>query len=272
MQNGVERLANILIKTNYHTHCSMCNHAEGLPSDYIQKAMELGMEEIGISCHGPLLPIWEGDRMSYQTFLNKYLPDIKNAKEKYHDKIKIYSGLELEYVYFEKYLYEALLEKVDYLILGQHIICDGYKIYDGRGMDPQYLELYCQNVVDGLDTGYFKILAHPDIFFYFAKCQMDENIEKLSRKIIEAAIKNNVYLELNVNGARRGKILNKNGETTWQYPYLDFWRLVSQYKDAKVVINADCHYLNYLYDDVTEEVIAFAKELKLNICDRVDFK
>ena len=47
-----------MLKTNYHTHCYLCGHAEGLPSDYIKKAIELGFSEIGISDHGPLLPSW----------------------------------------------------------------------------------------------------------------------------------------------------------------------------------------------------------------------
>ena len=47
-----------MIKTNYHTHTKLCNHAEGMPIDYVARAVELGYREIGISDHGPLLKEW----------------------------------------------------------------------------------------------------------------------------------------------------------------------------------------------------------------------
>ena len=258
-----------MVKTNYHTHCYLCGHAEGLPSDYIKRAVNLGFAEIGISDHGQLLPQWT-IRMNLDEFHNIYLKDIDEAKIKYGDKIKIYKGLELEYYPDYDQHYQSLLKELDYLILGQHAVYMNDKlvdIYKGIGKDVVYR--YVEELIDGIKSGYFRIIAHPDLFMYGYLGFWDEELEDYSRKIIEAAIANDVYLELNVNGARRQRILTKNNEVTWKYPYLEFWRLVSTYKDVKIIINADCHKINYLYDEVTEEVIKFANDLKLNICDKV---
>lgn len=261
----------IKLKYNYHTHCYLCNHAEGFPHDYIEKAIELGFEGIGISDHGPLRPEWI-HRMNYDEFIDIYLKDIDDSINKYSNCIEIYKGLEIEY--YDEYLlyYHLLLEKLDYLILGQHALKMNGKIVDiFENMTKESIFEYTNEVIEALDTKCFKILAHPDIFMYKYPYEWDSDLEDCSRRIIETAIKNDVYLELNVNGARRGVIKNSFGEDTWKYPYLDFWRIVSEYKEAKIVINADCHKIDYLYDNITEEVIDFAKKLNLNVVRRIEF-
>lgn len=259
-----------MLKTNYHTHCYLCGHAEGLPSDYIKKAIELGFSEIGISDHAPLLPAWT-IRMNKDKMENIYFKDIDEAINKYKDKIKIYKALEIEYYQEYDEYYKDLLTKVDYLILGQHALklentyFDIYKV-----VTKDLVYKYAEEVIAALNTGYFKILAHPELFIFRYPDRWDDEMDEISRKIIEAAIKNDVYLEINVNGARRGKVKSKEGIDTWQYPHLDFWKLVSEYKDAKIIINADCHKIDYLYDQVTEEVYEFAKKLNLNVSERIE--
>ena len=41
------------IKTNYHTHYSICKHAVGSLEEYILKAIELGYEEFAVTEHIP---------------------------------------------------------------------------------------------------------------------------------------------------------------------------------------------------------------------------
>ena len=43
-----------MLKANYHTHTKLCNHAVGMPEDYVLKAIELGFKELGMSCHAPV--------------------------------------------------------------------------------------------------------------------------------------------------------------------------------------------------------------------------
>lgn len=38
---------------NYHTHTPRCNHAVGREQDYIQRALEGGLKELGFSDHSP---------------------------------------------------------------------------------------------------------------------------------------------------------------------------------------------------------------------------
>jgi histidinol-phosphatase (PHP family) len=251
-----------MIKTNYHTHTYLCHHAQGLPIDYVKAAIEKGYQEIGISDHGPLYERWTL-RMNMNQFYQIYLQNIAEAKYQYGNKIKIYRGLELEYLegYDEKY--RTLLKDLDYLILGQHIVIDDGKHIDiFREMNDRQVILYKEAVLKAIDTGYFRILAHPDIYMFRYRT-WNNLTEAVAREIIEAAIRHDIFLEINCNGIRRGEILTQNDETTYIYPRLEFWRVVSEYQEAKVMIGEDDHTLNQVDDEACYSARQFAHNLKI---------
>lgn len=255
-----------MTKANYHTHTYLCGHAEGLPTDYIKKAINIGMVEIGISDHGYLNPKWTG-RMNLDSFENIYLKDINDAISKYSSKISIKKGLELEFHPKYDNLYKYYLTKLDYLILGQHIIEKSDNNIDMfSSLSDNDIVEYKNMVIKGLQSGYFKILAHPDLFMYKYK-KWNSLTESISREIIIEAINCGVYLELNANGARRGTFYNDKYETVWNYPRLEFWRIVSEYSNAKVIIGDDAHKIDFLHDSKIEELLKFGKELNLNMYD-----
>ena len=115
-----------------------------------------------------------------------------------------------------------------------------------------------------MSTGYFKILAHPDLFLFNYQT-WNELTEKVSREIIEASIKYNVLLEVNANGIRRKPIINQDGEVVYIYPRIEFWKVVSEYKNAKVIIGEDNHKIAFVGDENVKKAHQFAKNLNLNI-------
>jgi len=253
-----------MIRTNYHTHVKLCNHAEGMPIDYVKRAVELKYEEIGISDHGPLLSEWIF-RMTLEQFYNIYLPEIDYAIKTYGDKIKIFKGLEIEYLEEYNKHYQILLKSLDYLILGQHIIKNKNKLYDiYKQMTRENVVLYKDQVIAGMKTGYFKILAHPDLFLFNYQT-WNKFTEDISREIIEASIKYNVLLEVNANGIRRKPIYNQDNEQVYIYPRIEFWKIVQEYKTAKVIIGEDNHKISYTGDSSVEKAYKFANDLHLNI-------
>ena len=77
------------ITTNYHTHTYLCKHARGTIEDYVDRAIELGYTDIGISDHCPFTQELEkliySKRMNMDDFINIYLPELEAAKIKYKD-------------------------------------------------------------------------------------------------------------------------------------------------------------------------------------------
>jgi len=249
-----------MIKTNYHTHCYLCNHAQGLPIDYVEIAIKHNYQEIGISDHGPLLKRWV-HRMDMKSFYNIYLKNIDLAISKYSDQIKIYKGLEIEYLEGYDQHYQTLLKDLDYLILGQHVIEYGGEIHDifkNTEDDPIYI--YKNAVIKAMKTKYFRILAHPDLYMFKYRT-WNHHTEKVAREIIEAAIKYDVLLEINVNGIRRGEIRNQDNDKVYIYPRIEFWKIVKEYPKARIIIGEDNHAFKHVDDASCQKAREFAENL-----------
>ena len=257
------------MKSNYHTHHYLCGHATGNVEDYVLEAINNGFEEIGISDHGPIVAE-AFKRMSLDEFDNIYLKEIDEAIRLYGEKIKIYKGLEIEFVSSDLNHYHKLLEKIDYLILGCHYYKDEEVLYSYSGYTidtHEKLDSYTCLIEKALDSGLFKIIAHPDLFMYGYK-EFDEFSAACTKRIIAAAINNNVLLEFNAGGVRTSKHINENGEEEYTVPNAEFWKLVSQ-TNAKVIVGSDCHKPNELADEAFIKAHELAKSYKLNIVQKL---
>jgi histidinol-phosphatase (PHP family) len=260
------------ITYNYHTHMYLCKHAEGTIEDYVKVAIDKGLLHFGMSDHGPFTDALKDirtRRMSMDEYHNVYLPELKYVKETYGHLIDIKKAIEIEYLSPLIDQYDIFLKDLDYLILGQHLLEYQGQIYDVYSeMNLKLMELYKDTVVEAMSTGKFKILAHPELFNWRYR-NWDEHCDRVSKEIIAAAIKYQVVLEINANGCRRALVKTKDGEDTYVYPRLEFWREVAK-TNALVMVNDDAHELSCIVDDATKEAYAFAQRLGIKLIDRLD--
>ena len=274
-----------MLKANYHTHTYLCGHAVGDVDDYVNEAIRLGFKELGMSdhAHTPEYFMSEDEYhhnyleeiMTDKDFTDVYVPKVLEAKK--NPKIKVFLGLETEYFPEFKDYFKDLRKKVDYLILGEHFFN-----YKGANYSPydifssRLVEVYTDIVIEGMSTGLYTILAHPDLFMMNYNGELghrvfDKTCLECSKRIIEAAIKYDVYLEINANGIAKGAKMTAEGKMEYLYPRSEFWKLVSGTK-AKVVIGADAHKPEALGYYTISKAEEFAKQFDLNICDFVEFK
>ena len=271
-----------MLHANYHSHLLYCNHAHGHVEDYIKIALKYNFKELGISDHAPLLPCvmssLEFERfgrnyntMTLDTALRRYIPEVEEAKRKYKDRIKILSAFEIEYFPMNDFFVRYLRKRVDYLNLGVHLFEFKENLLNSyRDIDYNTIYFYLEACISGMKTGLFNTLVHPDLFMYGYKdvngnrC-FDEHCKVVSKAIIEAAIKYNVYLELNANG-----IYNSRKSPVWLYPCREFWEIAKQYTNLKIIIGADAHTPKALNCKYTEQAEEFAKELGLPICETME--
>ena len=232
----------------FHVHTFRCKHAgdEG-DEEYIKKAIELGARSIAFTDHGPFPGNVFGNRMLMEE-LPEYLESLNKLRCKYKEQIKVYVGLEIEYfpgfdnmVGGESY-YKQLksMDGLDFLMLGQHMYetsagsysfsldSDTIKRLEAPGMG--------KSIADGLATGYFHVVAHPDRTFRRRKV-WDDELAEISRNIIEQAIKYGVVLEQNESSKR-----HKN-----QY-WKEFWDMATEISDSnpdgkelKIIRGLDAH-------------------------------
>ena len=242
---------------NYHTHTYRCGHATGTDKEYVEAAIKAGYRVLGFSDHAPYKEVslsWA--RMDWYR-LEDYIDSVNSLKKAYEGKIEIRLGLETEF--FPEYLEEKkeLADKVEYLILGQHFSNpQGDGSYFGYNTDVEILE-YARKVCEGLDTGLFMYLAHPDVFMNKQR-EFTPACEKAARMIAEKAVQTNTPLEINVHGVTRGKQPFPNGER-YYYPHRDFWKIMAQYP-VKCLYGVDAHRPEQILS--TEDVAAAEREME----------
>lgn len=261
------------MRVNYHCHCRYCRHAFGEIAEYAQSAFDKNLEILAFTDHAPFpRPLFKGGRygngMDFCE-LDSYIEEVSSVSKQYEGKMKIYTSLEIEYLpefdslcevsgkNVESY-YKWLLEekKLDFLLLGEHFYRDSEgefrNIYTIKEAS-QLLE-YANASKKALETGSFKIFAHPDIFAmvdFSSDKKYSEYLEKAGDIIIDSAIKNNTILEFNANGMRRG-LFDYGGIERFQYPLISFWEKVSK-TSIPVVVGADCHEPHQVWDEHVEK-------------------
>ena len=108
-----------IVKNNYHTHIKLCNHAFGMPEDYVVEAIKLGMDSLGISDHNPVPAFlypedfqkYLPNNMTLEQFYDVYLPSIEECISKYSDKINIYK----QFLESKNNIYSMIFKDLDSL-------------------------------------------------------------------------------------------------------------------------------------------------------------
>ena len=260
---------------NYHTHTKRCGHASGEDEEYVLAAIKKGIKVLGFTDHIPYPDRpQEGIRQNTETMIG-YLESINALKEKYKDQIEIHIGYEIEYLPEMKWWYEELLNsgKVEYFILGQHLIMEDHKLTWFHYDHVTNVKLMVDHIIEGVKSGLVKYICHPDFFMG----EWNEGTIAQYKRLLQAAEDYNLPIELNMQGVRKGYRSNIDNihETEMRYddepkyPYLKFWELASHY-NVKVIIGGDYHDpVDILYDS---EKICFeiVRMFNLNLIDKID--
>ncbi len=252
---------------NYHTHTKRCRHAIGEDEEYIKRAIDEGVKLLGFSDHAPY--IYPRGYESYYKMTPEesieYFSSLRALRERYRDKIEIHIGYEAEYypsLWHESFEFWKNTNPPEYLILGQHFVREecpfSEAVHSARGTDSlDDLKKYVDTVIEGIDTGVFTYVAHPDVIRYFGK--REEYLFEMSR-LLSAVEKKRIPLEINLLGLSEGR----------NYPDADFWSLASEY-DIAALIGCDAHEPYRVA--VKEEILSalrFADRYKIRILETVE--
>lgn len=235
---------------DYHTHCYLCNHAEGTIEDYIQAGIRHGMGEIGISDHFPMELLPEHFHiyaMSMEDF-SSYINDIKRLQRKYEDKIVVKVASEVDFfpAAFKGYkeIIKPYLDDFDYIIGSVHAVPwkgleaipideqQAIPIIKEIGVDRAYLEYY-NSVLEMVKTSFFNIVGHLDLpKKYGLVPENSENIWEKVLQILDEIEHNGMAVEINTSGFYR--------EVNEQYPNERIIKELIQRK-IPITLGSDAH-------------------------------
>lgn len=214
---------------NFHTHTNRCQHAVDREKAYYQQACTQEVGYLGFSDHAP----WPF--VNYESGMRMRMDEFDGYVQSVHSlsgPVQVRCGLEMEY--FPEYLdwIQAAHERLDYLILGQHFDQNEKTgVYFGRCFGKEDFDHYVDQVLEGLSTGYYAILAHPDLICQNPWVVFTDYQKDRFREMIRLAKKRHIPLEYNLLGLHEKRA----------YPHPAFWQLVKEEK-APVIIGVDAHH------------------------------
>lgn len=221
------------MKANYHTHTYLCHHASDTPRDYVENAIDNGLEILGFSDHNPC-PFSNGFSTTYRIDLEdteNYVTRILALKEEFKYQIDILLGYEAEYypAEFENTIKFIKNYPCDYLIMGQHFTKNGYDgDVSGKKDSPEYvLTDYVDQLIEGMNKGVFSYIAHPDMINYR---QDAEVFKREILRLLKEAKRLSIPVEFNLLGFEEGR----------HYPYDLFWEIVAENGNT-VIVGCDAH-------------------------------
>lgn len=244
---------------NYHTHTRWCRHGVGEIKDFVDFAFRAGLEEIAITEHVPLPGNPDKkDRMQFEEF-PLYDADFNQVIDEYKGKIRIRKGFECEYYPHMLETYRMYKEQYGYeiFILGQHV--DIRRTFDNFHLsEPWQLALYADNLCEGLETGFFDFLCHPDLVMIGYR-KVDNAMLDAMDRIFAACGRLKIPVEINAAGIKH----------SYGYPDREVWQLARGY-ELSCVVNSDAHKVEELTGEHITRAEEFAAEFGLKHIKKLD--
>ncbi|MBQ9922614.1 MAG: histidinol-phosphatase [Clostridia bacterium] len=249
------------LMANYHTHTKRCMHAGGTDREYVEAAIEAGFKILGFSDHTPQAYIDFVSRMRMtMSQLEDYVDSILSLKKEYQSDIRILLGLETEYfpALFNALLHETDNYPFDYMIMGQHWLYGERPetVSTKPRTDDEFLKNYVEQVIEGMETGCFSYLAHPDVVNFLGDVTIyKKHMTHLAREMKRMRIP----LEINALGFADNRF----------YPNKAFLEVVSEVGND-CVIGVDAHAPGMFLDESRRQgCLELAKKYNINVLNRI---
>ena len=247
------------MNVNLHTHTARCRHAAGEDRDYVEAALAAGIRVLGFSDHCP----WprtapfpppgyrSGVRMDPEE-AEGYCASLLALREEYAGRIDLRIGFEVEHLPWRVAAQDELFSRlpVDYLILGQHFLDEEWDgPYCGNPTDDEArLARYVDRCIDGMSTGRYLYLAHPDMIRFTGP---EDAYARHMGRLCDFLRERGLPVEINFLGLSDGR----------HYPSERFLRLAAEH-GCRAVCAVDAHRPAALLEAPAVEARARA------LCDR----
>jgi histidinol-phosphatase (PHP family) len=246
---------------DYHVHTAFSSDAEGSMQEYLVKARERKIDEIGFSDHLVLKHLY--DRSDFLVSeMPAYVNEFLGLKEKSEVPIKL--GIEIDFFRDKVDEIRNFIQKYpfDYVIGSIHVIDDWIideastiQEYSKRNVSQVYDD-YFQLIRELCDYRLCDILAHPDLIKIFG-FRPDRDLTRIYEETAEALARAEMCAEINPRGLIR--------PCCEIYPSLQFLTILHAH-NVPVTLGSDAHAPKELGLNLAEAVRLAKKAGYTRVC------
>ena len=237
-------------KQNLHTHTTYVD-GKDRPEEMVIEAINRGFDSIGFSEHS-YVKFSEFEPQLKETQMKKFVTEVRELKEKYRDKIKIFCGMELDFFSDTPAAdLDYIIGSVHYIEMdNEHYVVDGSieemtailkEKFGGNGF--LFAKKYYETVASIPQRHKVDIIGHFDLISKNIERMnyIDSNAKEYLNSGYEAIylLKGKIpFFEVNTGAIARGY-------RTKPYPQVEF---LKEFKTQGfgAVITSDCHDKNFL--------------------------
>ena len=197
-----------MIKRDGHMHPNLLKKPwQG--REFIEHAIELGFREIVFTDHMPFTVTGdEHDRIPFGK-VGEYCAEVKRLSEEYADRIRILTGIEIDYHPDCTSEIEEILSAGEFdVILGStHLDIKGFHVPFEKLTRGEFARLVLENYLAAAKSGYFHVITHLDVYRWIfdmpEKFPLKDDAytwrdcEGLIREIFSVMEEKNIALEIN---------------------------------------------------------------------------
>ncbi len=251
---------------DYHIHTKRCGHATGEMYQYVERALELGLQEMGFSDHFPFLDRERPELAMPLSQLPDYVRDVERLRKEY-PQLHIRLGAEVDYFPEQEQQIGQVLAQYpfDYVIVGVHFIGEWnfdnrteMAEWDRRDVNEVY-EQYIQLLQRAAGSGLFNIIAHCDLVKIFGYRPTNDFHDRWEA-LIQSFARDGLTVEISTAG-----LYKPVGEI---YPSEEIIGLLAKYH-VPVVISSDAHRPEHVGRDF-DRAIRLALKHGLNTVSRFE--
>lgn len=197
--------------SNFHQHTTFSD-GKDTPEDVVLSAIDKGFDSIGFSDHSDTCTVDPTYCMKVTDYPS-YFAEIKRLKEKYADRIKIYTGIELDYYSeIDRSEFDYVIGSVHYLCV--HGVChpidhskaqqETYITTECGGSIAKFAQDYYDQVVRNIEKNRPDIIGHFDVITKFGLIdETDPEYRHIALSALDRIMKITPVVEMNTGAISR---------------------------------------------------------------------